>query len=182
MEENDVLTLLRDPDTFNYSSLLVDPEISDPIILNTVELFAFGTIGNYESSRSKYIVLDKICTSKLITLTLLSILSENVGNEIGIFDVLSQLVHLESSRELENLLIHLAVSGYIRTRIDQNKGLIHVQEVKVLRDAYNANEVKLRALDDKEIERKSVDWARNVLSRWLETKIIPTKEGLEEKN
>lgn len=180
MTDEQVIALLREPHIFNYASYLEPPVTSDQKLLNTIELFAFGDTAYYERHRSEYITLDEGCLRKLVSLTLFSLLGKNVGNELLISEVLADLVHLQSPAELEDLLIDLAVSGYVCTRIDQHRGLVLVQEVRVLRDAYNADNVKLRVFREGELETQSVEWARAVLSKWLESKIGPTKDGLVE--
>lgn len=181
MNTNEVYSRLRDPTIFNYDPYSSETLIEDEFLLNTIELFSLGDIKHYMRYKEKFIELDELCIDKLLKLTLLSILGQNIGNRLSLNDVLEDLVLIKQQESLEDLLISMVVSNLISVKIDQNTKSLLVEDVFVLRDAYNEDRCKLRVLTEADVQPRSVKWARLILEAWRTQKIKPNQEQLLQK-
>ena len=151
-------------------------------LLATLELFAYGTLSNYESQRSKYIPLSAIARRKLQLLTLASLAAHA---RILPYALLLEQLQVESVRELEDLIIDGIYAQVIRGKLDQLNSRLTV-EFAIARDvnpvafnrmeevlekwcsncsalltvlkheASNANEKKKKALDDQDKYEKEM--------------------------
>lgn len=178
MNSDQVYEILARPDIINYEPFLSQSLATDEKLINTIELFAFGDIQTYIKFKDSFIQVKGRSLEKLVTLSLLSILCENVGNELSMSEILEKLVFLETAEALENLLIYMVDSDYIDVTIDQQKATVSVNEVFVLRDAYNDQSYTLRVLGENDVRCKSVTWAREVLRKWTKEIVVPNKEQL----
>ncbi|WPK25110.1 hypothetical protein PUMCH_002413 [Australozyma saopauloensis] len=179
MENNHIYQLLAQPRLYNYSSYLELLPGVDQKEANTLELFSFGDIEHYLKYTDQYLSLDNVLIRKLISLSILSIVSRNVGNEIPLKSILTELHYVPSIEDLEDLLIQMIDMECFHATIDQKKGTVYVQQMLVLRDAFNLEtHALLRVLTEEDIEHRSVAWARRVLQSWMDAKISPAKEQL----
>lgn len=172
MDQQELYKLIAQPGLFNYVQYL--SEATDEKLRNTVELFAYGTVEHYEKYRHKFIELDATCLQKLVCASLLTLLSENIGNTLKQVDILAKLRCLETPDALEDLLISMVDANCVSVKIDRQKCTVAVLDVAVLRDAYS-NDITLRVLQPHEVQSASVAWARQVIRAWIDQKIVPAQ-------
>lgn len=180
MNTDDLYSLLRDPEIFHYESYLSQSSLGD-VFLNTIELFSLGDIKHYVKYKDSYMKLDNLCIDKLLKLTLLTILGQNIGNDVNLSEVLTELVLLKDQEALEDLLMSMVISDLINVKIDQYGSKLRVDDVYVSRDAYNEENITLRVLTEEDVQIKSVKWARQILEAWLTQKIKPNENQLLQK-
>ncbi|CAF3082846.1 unnamed protein product [Rotaria socialis] len=103
-------------------------------ILSTLELFAYGTLTDYESDRTRYMSLSSVARRKLQLLTLASLA---VHARILPYAILLKELQIESVRELEDLIIDGIYAQVIRGKLDQLNSRLNV-EFAIARDVNSA--------------------------------------------
>ena len=98
--------------------------------LSTLELFAYGTLSDYESQRDRYIVLSDAARRKLQLLTLASLATHS---RILPYPLLLEQLRIESVRELEDLIIDGIYAQVIRGKLDQLNSRLTI-EYAIARD------------------------------------------------
>lgn len=86
------------------------------LVLATLELFAYGTLSDYESQRARFIALSPLARRKLQLLTLASLA---IHARILSYALLLEQLHVETVRELEDLIIDGIYAQVIRGKLDQ---------------------------------------------------------------
>jgi COP9 signalosome complex subunit 7 len=86
------------------------------LVLSTLELFAYGTLSDYESQRARFIALSPLARRKLQLLTLASLATHA---RILPYALLLGQLHVETVRELEDLIIDGIYAQVIRGKLDQ---------------------------------------------------------------
>ena len=131
-----VIKVLEHADIYGFEEFLrLEPLVTalrqdHPQHLSTLELFAYGTLSDYETQRSKFIVLSTLARRKLQLLTLASLA---VLARILPYELLLKQLHIESIRELEDLIIDGIYAQVIRGKLDQLNSRLTV-EYAVARD------------------------------------------------
>jgi len=131
-----VLRVLEHPDIYGFEEFLrLDSLVNSlkqdhSLLLSTLELFAYGTLSNYESQRSKFISLSAIARRKLQLLTLASLA---IHARILPYGLLLEQLQIESVRELEDLIIDGIYAQVIRGKLDQLNSRLNV-EYAIARD------------------------------------------------
>lgn len=178
MNKDEVYSILRDPNVFHYEAYLLENPNEDEVLLNTIELFSLGDIKHYIRYKDNYLELDELCIDKLLKLSLLTVLGKNIGNSLKLNEIMAELVIVNDEETLEDLIMSMVISNLIAVKINQNERSLQVEDVFVMRDAYNEDKVKLRVLLEEDVRGKSVKWARQILEAWSKQKIIPNQEQL----
>ena len=117
-----VTRVLEHPDIFGFDeflrleSLVTGLKQDQQPLLSTLELFAYGTLVDYESARSRYISISALARRKL---QLLSLASLAVHARILPYPLLLDQLRLDSVRELEDLIIDGIYAQVIRGKLDQ---------------------------------------------------------------
>lgn len=117
-----VVRVLEHEDIYGFGeflrlqSLVNSLKQDNPLVLSTLELFAYGTLSDYESQRSNYISLSTIARRKLQLLTLASLATHA---RVLPYGLLLEQLKIESIRELEDLIIDAIYAQAIRGKLDQ---------------------------------------------------------------
>ncbi|CAF0997284.1 unnamed protein product [Adineta ricciae] len=131
-----VTRVLEHPDIFGFDEFLrLEPLVksltADHVqLLSTLELFAYGTLSDYESNRDRFITLSPLARRKLQLLTLASLA---VHARILPYTLLLKQLQIESVRELEDLIIDGIYAQVIRGKLDQLNERLNV-EYAIARD------------------------------------------------
>ncbi|CAF1138274.1 unnamed protein product [Rotaria sordida] len=131
-----VTRVLEHPDIYGFNeflhleSLVNSLKQNHSIVLSTLELFAYGTISDYESQRSRFLTLSPLARRKLQLLTLASLA---VHARILPYELLLKQLQIESIRELEDLIIDGIYAQVIRGKLDQLNNRLNV-EYAIARD------------------------------------------------
>ena len=91
---------------------------------NTLELFAYGTYGDYLRDSSLYIELSEDMSRKLKQLSIISMAMEN---KILTYNELQEKLMVNSVRELEDLIIDTIYNGLITAKMNQKEQILRVQ-------------------------------------------------------
>jgi COP9 signalosome complex subunit 7 len=135
-----VTRVLEHPDIYGFDeflrldSLRKSLKQDHPLLLSTLELFAYGTLSDYESKRSQFIPLSSSARRKLQLLTLASLA---IHVRILPYGLLLKQLQIESIRELEDLIIDGIYAQVIRGKLDQLNSRLNV-EYAIARDV-NSN-------------------------------------------
>ncbi|CAF1295413.1 unnamed protein product [Adineta steineri] len=142
-----VTRVLEHPDIFGFDEFLrLEPLVKclkqDHLqLLSTLELFAYGTLSDYESERTRFISLSPLARRKLQLLTLASLA---VHARILPYTLLLKQLQVESVRELEDLIIDGIYAQVIRGKLDQLNNRLNV-EYAIARDV---NSVAFNRMED----------------------------------
>lgn len=135
-----VTRVLEHPDVFGFDEFLRLDSLVKALkqdhaqVLSTLELFAYGTLSDYESDRARFISLSALARRKLQLLTLASLA---VHARILPYTLLLQQLQVESVRELEDLIIDGIYAQVIRGKLDQLNNRLNV-EYAIARDVNSA--------------------------------------------
>lgn len=135
-----IIRVLEHPDIYGFEEFLRLESLINALkqdhstLLATLQLFAYGTLSNYESERSRYIQLSGIARRKLQLLTLASLA---VHARILPYALLLEQLQIESVRELEDLIIDGIYAQVIRGKLDQLNSRLNV-EYALARDVNTA--------------------------------------------
>lgn len=186
---NEALEYLFDDTHFNFRDFLLEVSTSAAtetshvqLIINTVELFAFGDLRHYTKYHDQFVELPAEGLWKLAKLTVISICNENEGGVVS-FDALVEALKpaLHNHEKLECLLISMVDQSLIGAKIDEGSAEVEFVSSSVQRDAYNSEVYELRVLNEHEdIPRRSVGSARQILQRWLDEQIVPARNQLQQ--
>lgn len=192
---NEALEYLFNDTNYNFREFLQEVSTCSSmgsaqvqLIINTVELFAFGDLSHYVKYQEKFIQLPPEALRKLAKLTIISFCNENEGGTVP-FDVLLEALKPAlpdvSSKDcqeiLENVLISMIDEKLIAAQIDERSQRVEFVNSNIRRDAYNSSTYVLRVLDEQhDIPKRSVTTARNILQRWLDEQIVPARQQLQE--
>jgi len=133
---NLVTRVLEHPDIYAFDEFLRLDSLSNslqqdhPLLLSTLELFAYGTLSDYESQHSRFISLSLMARRKLQLLTLASLA---IHARILSYDLLLKELQIASVRELEDLIIDGIYAQVIRGKLDQLNNRLNV-EYAIARD------------------------------------------------
>ena len=142
-----VTRVLEHPDIFGFDeflrldSLVKTLKQDQSQLLSTLELFAYGTLSDYESERTRFISLSPLARRKLQLLTLASLA---VHARILPYPLLLKQLQVESVRELEDLIIDGIYAQVIRGKLDQLNNRLNV-EYCIARDV---NSVAFNRMED----------------------------------
>ena len=127
-----VTRVLEHPDIYGFDeflrldSLKSSLQQDHSLLLSTLELFAYGTLSDYESQRSRFIPLSPAARRKLQLLTLASLA---IHARILPYGLLLEQLQIESVRELEDLIIDGIYAQVIRGKLDQLNSRLNVEYV-----------------------------------------------------
>ncbi|CAF2464646.1 unnamed protein product [Rotaria sp. Silwood2] len=131
-----VTRVLEHPDIFGFDEFLRLDSLVNTLkqdhlqVLSTLELFAYGTLSDYESERTRFISLSPLARRKLQLLTLASLA---IHARILPYTLLLKELQVESVRELEDLIIDGIYAQVIRGKLDQLNNRLNV-EFAIARD------------------------------------------------
>ena len=117
-------------------------------VLATLELFAYGTLADYEADRSRFIPLSALARRKLQLLTLASLAARA---RVLSYPLLLKQLQIDSVRQLEDLIIDGIYAQVIRGKLDQLNHLLYV-EYAIARD----------------VDANALHRIEEVLDRWCE--------------
>ena len=149
-----VTRVLEHADIFGFDEFLrLDPLVNalkqdHQAVLATLELFAYGTLADYQADHSRFIPLSALARKKLQLLTLASLAARA---RVLPYPMLLKQLQIDSVRELEDLVIDGIYAQVIRGKLDQLNHLLYI-EYAIARDV-NAN---------------SLHRMEEVLDRWCE--------------
>ena len=131
-----VTRVLEHPDIYGFAEFLrLDPIKNSlkqdyPLLLSTLELFAYGSLSDYESQRSHFISLSSSARHKLQLLTLASLATHA---RILPYNLLLEQLQVATIRELEDLIIDGIYNQVIRGKLDQLNSRLNI-EYAIARD------------------------------------------------
>lgn len=140
-----------------------------PQVLATLQLFAYGTLKDYQSNPSNFTALTPLARRKLQLLTLASLAAHA---RILSYKVLLQQLQIQSVRELEDLIIDGIYAQVIRGKLDQLNHLLYI-EYAIARDV-NAQSLQ-------QIEDVLDKWSANCSSLLNVLKVEAQKANHEKK-
>ncbi|WVR00198.1 hypothetical protein IAU59_007340 [Kwoniella sp. CBS 9459] len=121
------------PGVYVFSELLGLPNIqelaNDPTYGNhhrLLQLFAYGTLADYETSSSSYPPLSPAHMLKLKQLTLVSLALQHRSLT---YDVLLTTLKIESIRQLEDLIIDVIYAGLLGAKMHHHEKVLHIDWV-----------------------------------------------------
>lgn len=168
------------PDTYHFRPLLEDlascMDDHKRNVINTVELFAFGLYKLYRKHQPEYLQLLKQGVAKLEMLSVLTVASKNVGNNVPMAEFLGEMREGATVNDLELLLIRMVDSKVLSVSIDEEQQQVAVSDALVLRDAYNPETYVLRVLSESDVA--STTWATRQLQQWLAQQVAPAVRTL----
>jgi COP9 signalosome complex subunit 7 len=153
-----VTRVLEHPDIFGFDEFLrLDSLVNSlkqdyPQLLSTLTLFAYGTLSDYESERTRYISLSLLARRKLQLLTLASLAGHA---RILPYTILLKELQIDSVRELEDLIIDGIYAQVIRGKLDQLNNRLNV-EYAIARDVNSIAFNRMEEVLDK--------WCKNCLA------------------
>lgn len=131
-----VTKILEHTDIYGFDEFLrFEPLVNalkqdHPLHLSTLELFAYGTLSDYENERARFTVLSPLARRKLQLLTLASLA---VHARVLPYGLLLEQLRIDSVRELEDLIIDGIYAQIIRGKLDQLNSRLTV-EYAIARD------------------------------------------------
>ncbi|WVQ84974.1 hypothetical protein IAT38_007138 [Cryptococcus sp. DSM 104549] len=161
------------PGVYVFSELLEIPNIqqlaSDPTFgshYQLLRLFAYGTLAQYQENTALFPDLWPSHLVKLKHLTLVSLAHEHRSLP---YDRLLSTLQLDSTRQLEDLIIDTIYAGLLAGKIHHQEAVLHVDWVAG-RD--------LRAEDLVEVQKGLANWCQTAqtLLQALDTQIAETRE------
>ncbi|GEQ70100.1 hypothetical protein JCM33374_g3776 [Metschnikowia sp. JCM 33374] len=162
----------------SHATVCPEDELQDKI-LNTIELFAFGGCPNYAKEPNKYIALTDRAKQKLVELSILSKLGENVGNEVKYTELLPIVQpYVRDIPTLDMVLISMIDAQTVKLKIDEERSLLRIFDTPVLRDAYNETNYRLRNIKHEHLMVMSVGRAKKILQKWLHESVVPVRKEL----
>lgn len=195
MTEIEIVSILKDETRYNYYEIIRDIQrcpYDGSILVNTLELFAFGNYPHYIKYQAQFIELDSELLLKLIKLTILAMCSENEGSTILTIEmerqygIESAIRHYYEVIEttggdspachlLESILFSMIDDCLISIKLDDKDQKIRVIKSHKLRDCYNKNDITLKVLCEEDIPRNAgTSYAK--LEKWLHENIQPTRK------
>lgn len=139
-----ILKMLQDSDLIaGYNRISSDDEKTQ----NTLNLFSYGNITDYESDRSKFLPLSDKHLRQLKRLSILTVL-ENIQTIEVPYSTLQQASQTEDEVQLEQDMCHLIASSVVSGKLSQRKKLFMLRAIHRPRDVMNGNEMlqSLRAM------------------------------------
>lgn len=92
---------------------------------NTLELFAYGTYGEYKENPNQYLELTPTQLEKLKKLTIISISMET---KVITYESLMKKLDISDLRSLEDLIIDTFYSGHLKGKLNQRDSMLTVTE------------------------------------------------------
>lgn len=185
----EALEYLFDDANYNFRDFLQDVSYGESpenaqvlLVINTVEVFAFGNLSHYTKYKEKLMEVPPRGIEKLMKLTLVSFCNEHEGSSVS-FDVLinALLPYIEESEDkLERLLISMVDGKVVSAVIDEKRRRVFFLASHIQRDAYNSSTYKLRVLSETDISKHSVTTARDILQQWVDEHISPARQRLQQ--
>lgn len=186
---DEALEYLFDEANYNFCDFLQEVSCGDApendqvlLIINTVEVFAFGNLCHYTKYKENLVELPGRGIERLMKLTLVTFCNENEGGSVSFDDLMGALMpYIEEHEEtLQTLLISMVDAKVINALIDEHHRKVYFYASYVQRDAYNASTYKLRVLnEDADISNRSVSTARGILQQWVNEHIAPARQQLQ---
>lgn len=188
----EALEYLFDDANYNFRDFLQDVSCGESqenaqvlLIINTVEVFAFGNLSHYTKYKEKLIELPPRGIEKLMKLTLVSFCNEHEGGSVS-FDVLINALlpyigepYIEESEDkLERLLVSMVDGKVLSALIDEKHRRVFFSASHLQRDAYNPSTYKLRVLSESDVSKVSA--ARDILQQWVDEHIAPARQRLQQ--
>lgn len=161
------MDILKQP-RYNYFADLVRSQ-DDPQIRSLLELFAFGTLKQYNVHRDEYPELDDELHAQLARLSVLSLCNDYEGYEILIDNHLASY-GLENE-DIDSIVAFLVDRKVVEVKIDELERKWVIGKSNVIRDAYDARLHNLIVLREDEIAPRSVQSAKDYLQRWYKEKL-----------
>merc|ERR1712228_888242 len=118
--------ILGTPSIFSFGEFLSHANVkalkgtSEGKWYDALELFAYGTYGDYTKNKGKY------PTFKLKQLSIVTLAGQST-TKILHYKTLQQRLEIKTVRELEDLMIDCIYSGLIIGRLDQRKALMEIR-------------------------------------------------------
>lgn len=129
----EVADLIRDvlhaKHIFSYGELLLMPSVQelrgsvDDAVLNTLELFSYGTFKDYKSNPEGFLELSD---DQLYRLKVLTLVSLSCRHKLLRYSTLHEELNTSSTRELEDLIIDAVYHDLLTAKIDQKNELLRV--------------------------------------------------------
>ncbi len=127
-----VLRAINHKSIYVFAELLEVPSVQDlkgteefGRVYNTLELFAYGTFGEYRQSVDTYIDLTSPQLEKLKRLTLISIAMEM---KVIPYEHLMDKLEITDLRSLEDLIIETIYSGLLKGKLNQRDSKLTITE------------------------------------------------------
>lgn len=126
------------PNTYLFSELLHTPSIqslaSSPTHASSLALLQIFSYGTYADYRAASPALPKLNDSQTLKLRQLSLLSLARDRRNLTYEKLSEALGLDSTRDLENLVVTAVYAGLLDATLDPNRQVVQVHSVAPLRD------------------------------------------------
>eukprot|EP00483_Globobulimina_turgida_P001193 UN01195 len=118
---------------------------------DALELFAYGTYGDFKKNQNKYPKFNKKQVAKLKQLSIVTFAGQST-TKILYYKTLQQQLDIKTVRELEDLMIDCIYSGLIVGRLDQRKALLEIRYCR-----------------GRDINEKAIGLMKNRLLSWLKS-------------
>lgn len=141
-----------DTNQYNYFQYLITEDIDDEKVLNTLELFAFGSIQHYIDCPQHYLELSDSQVKNLIKLSIWDILSLHDGGQVDIHHIHQYVNKSIPMSEIEVERILLDMKQAVDLRIDEINQVVLVRRVLQYRDVFDPQLYKLRILQAKSLQ------------------------------
>merc|ERR1712154_615351 len=119
--------------------------------LDALELFAYGTFGDYRKNKKKYPSFNNKQLAKLKQLSIVTLAGQST-TKILYYNTLQQQLEIKTVRELEDLIIDCIYSQLITGKLDQRKALLEIRYCK-----------------GRDINKKAIGLMKNRLMSWLKS-------------
>merc|ERR1712228_134886 len=149
--------ILGTPSIFSFGEFLSHANVkalkgtSEGKWYDALELFAYGTYGDYTKNKGKYPTFNTKQLSKLKQLSIVTLAGQST-TKILHYKTLQQRLEIKTVRELEDLMIDCIYSGLIIGRLDQRKALMEIRYCR-----------------GRDINKKAIGLMKNRLLSWLKS-------------
>eukprot|EP01083_Nonionella_stella_P228150 808806_1 len=149
--------ILGAPSIFSFGEFLSHPNVkalkgsSEGKWYDALELFAYGTYGDYNKNKKTYPQFKSKQLAKLKQLSIVTLAGQST-TKILYYKTLQQRLDIKTVRELEDLIIDCIYSGLIVGRLDQRKALLEIRYCR-----------------GRDINEKAIGLMKNRLKSWLKS-------------
>ncbi|KAJ4460136.1 putative COP9 signalosome complex subunit 7b [Paratrimastix pyriformis] len=126
-----ILKTINHPNIFVFGEMLDLPQVQElganaetKPYLNLLELFAYGTYGEFMTNRANYPSLTPPQIAKLQMLTLVDLANKQ---KTILYSALTRELGIDSVRQIEDMIIECTYKGLIRGKIDQRNQRLTIQ-------------------------------------------------------
>lgn len=154
---------------YNYFGELLNlnESLVESKLVNTFELFSFGTLKDYMSQPDQFIPLDGGLLLQLTKLSILGLCNDYEGSTIST----AKLEEYGLPENVVSEVISLIDEGVIDVKFDDLSDQWHIGQCGAIRDSFDSSLYKLRLLKEEDIGKRSLQNAHDYLAGWYKLKL-----------